>query len=89
MAYKLKLPEGSRIHLVSHISLLKQKLGDSTFPTKELPTTTEEGNVILQLKEIQDTRWVTKGAKLVEESLVQWKGLPVEDATWESIKELL
>jgi len=37
---------------------------------------------------ILDTRWVRKGSSFVEESLVQWKKLSKEDATWESTQEL-
>ena len=37
---------------------------------------------------ILNTRWVKKGSSFVEESLVQWKKLPKEDATWENTQEL-
>ncbi|KAL5846440.1 hypothetical protein ACOSQ3_009964 [Xanthoceras sorbifolium] len=35
-----------------------------------------------------NTRWVKKGKNIIEESLVKWKKLPIEDATWETIQEL-
>jgi hypothetical protein len=34
------------------------------------------------------TRWVTKGSRFVEESLVKCKQLPVDDATWENTQDL-
>lgn len=37
---------------------------------------------------ILDTRWLKKGGKFLEECLVQWKDLPMEDATWESAEDL-
>lgn len=37
---------------------------------------------------ILDTRWVKKGSQFVEESLVKWKRLPVDDATWENTQDL-
>ncbi|KAK9208421.1 hypothetical protein WN944_000775 [Citrus x changshan-huyou] len=32
---------------------------------------------------IVDFRWLKRGGKFVEQSLVRWKRLPLEDATWE------
>jgi hypothetical protein len=40
--------------------------------------------VILELQHILDTRWVKRDNKFEEETLVQWKHLLVEDATWET-----
>ncbi|KAJ4718872.1 Transposon Ty3 gag-pol polyprotein [Melia azedarach] len=38
-------------------------------------------------KKILDMRWI-KAKKFVEERLVKWKLLPIEDAIWEDIKLL-
>lgn len=81
MAYKLKLPEGSQIHPVFHVSLLKRKLGDSNSTAVELPPMANDGEILLQPKAILDTRWIKKGSKFTEESLVKWKQLPNKDAT--------
>jgi len=53
-------------------------------PSKELPPITDDGAVILEPQHILDTRWVKQGNKFEEETLVQWKHLPVEDAIWET-----
>jgi hypothetical protein len=37
---------------------------------------------------VLDTRWVKRGSKFIEESLIQWKRLPRDDATWENTQEL-
>jgi hypothetical protein len=39
-------------------------------------------------KTILDCRWLKQRKHLVAESLVQWKHLPAEDATWEPINQL-
>lgn len=89
VAYKLKLLAEAHIHPVFHVFLLKKKMGNSVFTTKDLPTTINEGNVLLQPHQILDTYWLRKGGKLVEQSLVQWKNMPAEDATWENMADLI
>ena len=86
VAYKLKLPKGSRIHPVFHVSLLKKKLGDSNPTTVGLPPIANDGEVLIQPEAILNTHWIKKGSRFVEESLVKWKQLPNDDATWENTK---
>ncbi|KAL6313652.1 hypothetical protein AAG906_010070 [Vitis piasezkii] len=74
VAYKLNLLEGSKIHPIFHVSLLKKKLGEPNNTTVELPLTDDEGEI--------------KGSRIFEESLVKWKRLPLDDATWEDTKML-
>lgn len=91
VAYKLALPEQARIHLVFLVSLLKpyhQNDHTTAAPTPTLPTCTDEGVVLLEPQKILDTRWVKRGAKMLEEQLVQWKFLPPEEATWEPTNKL-
>ncbi|KAH9696914.1 hypothetical protein KPL71_023390 [Citrus sinensis] len=87
IAYKLQLPESSRIHLVFHVSLLKKAIGDFSSST-DLPSVDDEGLIVLEPLAILDTRWLRRGGKVVEQQLVQWKRLPVEDATWEDTELL-
>ena len=49
---------------------------------------TDAGDIILEPEIILDTRWVKHGSKFIEESLVKWKRLPQENATWEITQEL-
>lgn len=88
VAYQLQLPAGSRIHPVFHVSLLKKKIGDSSASCPTLPPLNDDGAIIIEPEEIIDTRWIKKGGKFFEESLVKWKSLPIEDATWENAAEL-
>ncbi|KAA8525395.1 hypothetical protein F0562_007250 [Nyssa sinensis] len=78
----------SRIHPVFHVSLLKKKIGDSSANCPTLPPLNDDGAFIIEPEEIIDTRWIKKGGKFFEESLVKWKRLPIEDATWENAVEL-
>ncbi|KAA8525489.1 hypothetical protein F0562_007344 [Nyssa sinensis] len=88
VAYRLQLPEGSRIHPIFHVSLLKKKVGEAYATSKDLPPLTDEGEFIMAPEAILDSRWVKKGSKFIEESLVKWRRLPVKEATWENIAAL-
>ena len=86
IAYKLQLPDHARIHLVFHVSLLKPyhtTAGQAEPQQTELPPFTDEGVSILEPQTNLDTRWIKHRGHLVEESLVQWKNLSTDDATWE------
>lgn len=60
---------------------LKKQVGELIFTTKDLATTINEGIVLLHPHQILDTHWLKKGSKFMEQSLVQWKNMPAEDAT--------
>lgn len=83
VAYKLQLPAGSRIHPVFHVSLLQKVIGNLLQSTSDLPSIDDEGVLILKPDYIVDARWLKRGSKFVEQSLVRWKRLPREEATWE------
>lgn len=89
VAYKLKLPAEARIHPVFNMSLLKKQVGESVFTIKDFPTITEEGTILFHPHQILDTHWLKKGGKFVEQSLVHWKNLPTEDATWENTSDII
>ena len=82
------MPEGSRIHPVFHVSLLKRQVWETKATSSELPSLTDDGEIIMEPEAILNTRWVKKESSFVEESLVQWKKLPKEDVTWENTQEL-
>ena len=88
VAYKLHLPPNSRIHPVFHVSLLKKTVGDHLTTHTDLPPVADDGELLLEPKCVLDTRWVKRGSKFIEESLIQWKRLPRDDATWENTQEL-
>ena len=84
VAYQLQLPARAKIYLVFHVSLLKKYVRDPPQVNLELPPITDEGVVSVEPEKILDTRWIKQGEKFIEESLVKWKRLPTEDATWEA-----
>jgi hypothetical protein len=83
VAYELELPEGSKIHNVFHVSCLKKAVGQHITTSEELPPLDEEGQLELVPEEVLEHRERRLRSQIIRECLVRWKGLPVEDATWE------
>ena len=83
MAYKLELPEGSRIHLVIHVSQLKKHIPKDVAVTEDLTSvSTDPFQVQLPMKILQ-TRVIQGGANMIKQVLVQWSSMPEEMVTWE------
>ncbi|XP_010246182.1 PREDICTED: uncharacterized protein LOC104589534 [Nelumbo nucifera] len=84
VAYKLSLPLEAKIHPVFHVSLLKKFVGTPLPATVELPPLSDEGFIQIEPEKILDVCWIKQGSKFLQEYLVKWKQLPIEDATWET-----
>ncbi|XP_020104448.1 uncharacterized protein LOC109721311 [Ananas comosus] len=90
VAYRLQLPEGSRIHPVFHVSLLKKSPPSGQPTSPNAPPTGEEEQLHVKPIEILDRRSIRRGNKAVTQVLVRWSHLPEDRATWEdywSLKE--
>ncbi|KAG6424635.1 hypothetical protein SASPL_115053 [Salvia splendens] len=86
-AYRLKLPVGSRIHPVFHVSLLKRAI-DETTPETDLPEALFGAEPPILLEEILQRRMVTRDGAQVEQVLVKWSNLPLDEATWMDTADL-
>jgi len=88
VAYRLKLPAHSRIHPVFHVSLLKAFVGDPEAANADpLPTIINDETIVTPLT-IVDSKLVPSEAGSRRMVLVQWEGLPLEDASWEDWQQL-
>jgi hypothetical protein len=78
VAYKLKLPEASKVHLVFHVSQLKQAVGNKYPVTPIVPN----GMFNMQVPElVLQCRMVVCGSRSVMQVLVKWSWLPESLAT--------
>ncbi|KAJ0555261.1 putative nucleotidyltransferase, Ribonuclease H [Helianthus annuus] len=84
-AYTLQLPDGSQIHPTFHVSLLKKAFGP---PEQQIliPNATVQ---IHQPLVILDRKMARSGNRAIVKFLVQWKDLPVHDATWVESEEFI
>jgi hypothetical protein len=82
VAYKLKLPEGSRVHPVFHVSLLKKAVGN--YQVEEvLPDLLEEPIEVYKPEAVLATRKIKHQNEEIKQVLIHWQGRTAEEATWE------
>ena len=84
VAYKLQLPNKSRIHNVFHVSCLKKMLGQHQIVQTILPMLDDEGRVILEPEAIITTRERRLRSRTLKEYLIRWKFFSDEDTSWET-----
>jgi hypothetical protein len=85
VAYKLDLPEHSRVHPVFHVSQLKQCLG----PGQQVQTQFSFTDNVFQVPGcILQQRVRQHGLRTVTQVLIKWSGAPAGDATWEDMEAL-
>ncbi|KAL8101446.1 hypothetical protein AgCh_033370 [Apium graveolens] len=82
VAYKLALPDSSRVHPVFHLSQLKKAIGQLNVQ-KQLPQVSEQGTFELKPLRQLDNRSILRDHKMVYQKLIQWHGCSVDEATWE------
>jgi hypothetical protein len=88
VAYRLKLPDDSKIHDVFHVSQLKPFVADYTPVFSELPVTTDIDATNAQPEKILERRLVKRGNTAIPQVRVKWTGLPATSTTWEDYNVL-
>ena len=96
VAYELALPPELKIHPVQHTEKLKSVQESSSFaphrtqaPLPPPPEVLEDGEIEYEVSRILDRRiHKLRGGRTRTEYLVEWKGFPTYDATWEPANNL-
>jgi Chromo (CHRromatin Organisation MOdifier) domain len=83
VAYRLRLPAGSVIHLVIHISQLKKHLARGTTISPTLPIVSFEGQLKIFREYVLARRAIKRNNMVVPQLLVKWSNLTEDDASWE------
>ncbi|XBI43525.1 hypothetical protein VPH35_108289 [Triticum aestivum] len=88
VAYRLKMPEGSRIHPVFHVSLLRQALPPDTEAVSALPEPLPPHSPPDFPEKVLARRMITRGKAKIPQVLIKWSSQPDALASWEDFFEL-
>lgn len=89
VAYKHLLPPHAKIHLIFHVSQLKEFKGATDMVYVPLPLTTAVEGPILTPFRVLRKRQIMHGTTTIPQILVQWQGLGEHDITWEDTNDIV
>ena len=87
VAYKLQLPEDSKIHPVFHISQLRKHVGARPVQST-LPEVDEDGMIAAEPVAVLDRKLGKLGNRAAVYVLIQWSIGSKEEATWELYSDI-
>lgn len=89
-SYELDLPPRLHVHRVFHVSLLKMYVPDPLHILNDQDTVlVNQEEFQLKPEQILDMKEKKLRHRTIREVLVQWKGYPIEDASWEDWDRLV
>ncbi|KAL0392815.1 UNVERIFIED_CONTAM: hypothetical protein Sradi_2504300 [Sesamum radiatum] len=83
----IEKPQGTKIHPVFHVSLLKKRIGAKYFPSVNLPEFEEEFFKVYPVA-ILARRLIPRNNVEVAQVLIHWSHASPEQATWEDYSEM-
>jgi len=83
VAYELALPTTTKIHNVFHVCFLRPHKGPLPSSPLQLPSEIHDNQPILEPTTIIDWKRVSSSTDSRILVLVQWQGMPLEEASWE------
>jgi hypothetical protein len=82
-AYHLRLPAGSAIHPLLHVSQLKKHFSRGNNVSPILPIASSTGQLKIYPLQILDRRSIKRDNSAISQLLIRWVNLPPEDSSWE------